>query len=545
VDQGSSFALWLTDGKSGALHRFAGFKEGDGDKLGAALSSRFGLPPLTPGRVSAAGGNFAGLRFRGGALELVAADGSVVVPLPLAAVGGVTAPGKGEVELACVDADTTEKDDEVLLEMRLVVPDALAIDGVTRAGGGGGGGASGGGGGGGGEDDEGGGGGGEESMASALHRALAARTAVSGGAGAPPLAVIPDELGHFLVPRGRFAVELFPAHLRLVSPSADFKVRYASITRMTLLPLPTPTGSHVDATRYVIVISLDDPLRQGASRHAHLVLQVDRGPASLDLAVPAADVAAGRYEGLGAAGPVVAGDAPKTLASLLKKVSGKPVYKPESFLSKKEQRGVRCTHKASAGLLFPLDKSIMFVHKPTVWLRNADVEKVTLHRGGAGARTFDLTLRVRAGAGEGAKDYLFQALDREEAKGMHDFFKDKGLSVLDEGGGADEGGAGDGKRKKLLAAGAYDVDGSDGDGDEDEDEEDDDFDEKDADKEEADAEAEDDDDESEAGDDDDDSEGAGKKGKGKKRPAPKASKKAKPPAKKRKGHEDDSDDDDE
>ena len=54
------------------------------------------------------------------------------------------------------------------------------------------------------------------------------------------------------------------------------------------------------------MISLDDPVRHGAQRYPHLVMQLEIGSAGGDseiaLHLSAEDIAAGKYEGLGADG---------------------------------------------------------------------------------------------------------------------------------------------------------------------------------------------------------------------------------------------------
>jgi hypothetical protein len=75
---------------------------------------------------------------------------------------------------------------------------------------------------------------------------------------------------------------------------------------MFYLPKPTATGEG-EASRYFFVISLDDPLRHGAQRHPHLVLQLDRREISVPLNVSDEDIRAGRFEGLGKESKVVEG----------------------------------------------------------------------------------------------------------------------------------------------------------------------------------------------------------------------------------------------
>jgi structure-specific recognition protein 1 len=235
------------------------------------------------------------------------------------------------------------------------------------------------------------------------------------------------------VPRGRFAIEFYPAFLRLLGSSYEFKVAYKSIARITYLPLPASSGSYMDATRFALVISLIDPLRQGVQRHPHLVLQLDKKPVTVPLAIPEEDRAAGRYEGRGGGGETsISGDLPKLVGSLFKKLTGKPVYKCESFESGggEKQRGVRCNYKSSPGVLFPLEKSVIFIHKPTLLIMYSDVEKITATMSSMNT-LFDLSVQCRAVGGEGRKEYVFGQLDKKEYGALTKFFGDKGVKVVE------------------------------------------------------------------------------------------------------------------
>ena len=119
------------------------------------------------------------------------------------------------------------------------------------------------------------------------------------------IAEMGEDIGQFLVPRGRYAVELYPTFMRLTGKTYDFKVAYKSISRMFYLERPTATVGE-KPTRFAFVISLDDPVRHGAQRLPHLIMQLERRAAGsedeLAVHVSAEDIAAGKYEGLNATG---------------------------------------------------------------------------------------------------------------------------------------------------------------------------------------------------------------------------------------------------
>ena len=63
---------------------------------------------------------------------------------------------------------------------------------------------------------------------------------------------------------------------------------------------------------------------------------------------------------------------------------------------------VSCGHKSNTGFLYPMDKGLIFVHKPTVYVKYEQVACVNFARvsGGSGAsRSFDFEVDLKNGNG--------------------------------------------------------------------------------------------------------------------------------------------------
>lgn len=117
-------------------------------------------------------------------------------------------------------------------------------------------------------------------------------------------------------------------------------------------------------------------------------------------------------------------------------------------ISHHNQKGIKCSIKASEGFLYCLDKAFMFVPKPATLLPFDQIASITFSRvGGAisASRTFDITIHGKSGTGENQ----FSNINREEQKPLEDFFKLKGIRVKNE---MDEDGS------ALLAAALRDPD---------------------------------------------------------------------------------------
>lgn len=395
-------------------------------------------PQLQDGTMAVGGGHWGEPAVVGRRLELFDAKGRPMCFLPLDGLAHLAYPGRGEVELQYEADDTAAPDDEVLMEMRLWVPpghpkwseegklaagegesssSSSAADTPSAAG---------------------------KSAAEALQAAMAEVADLGGGESSGDLvAEIPEAQALFLTPRGRYKMELYPTAMRLVGKTYEYRLAYKSISRMFYLPRPSQTTA--DSTRVNIVISLDDPIRQGLQRYPHLVLQLDVVHAAIDV-LASTEARTTKYGGIGSK---VEGDLPKVVASLLRSITGKRIFRPGEFVSSTGHKAIRCALKGNDGLLYPLDRSFFFIHKPATYVRHQEVVSIEMQRMGMGAsgvasRTFDMVIRCKGLGGEQGREYTFSSIERKEHAGLLRFLRGKKLEVS-----TDED---DGSRQQRIGA---------------------------------------------------------------------------------------------
>jgi len=331
----------------------------------------------------------------------------------MAGLAAAVVPANNEVEFQFAADDTVSRDDEALVEMRLWVPPdhhefgtaAAAAEPNSK---------------------------GELPSAAQMLQKKVMKSAGLASVTGDLIAEFDEKSSMFLAPRGRYAIEMYGNYMRLAGKTNEFKVSYSSIARFSYLPKPNPLKAEVD--RFCIVISLDDPVKSGQQRHAHLVLQVDNAPHTCTIH---ADEKA-RAADFGGIAAEISDDLPKVMATVFKHLTGKKVYLPRKFSSALEHKGVKCSLKSSDGLLFPLDKSFMFIHKPATFIRFSEVSTVEFKR--LQSTTLDMHVQCRSVGGEPGREFSFIGIDAREKGPLSSFCKDRGLNVImeatDELGGA-------------------------------------------------------------------------------------------------------------
>ena len=309
--------------------------------------------------------------------------------------------------------------------------------------------------------------------------------------------------GAFLTPRGRYAIELYDTYLRMRGQKYDYKIRYDDINRLFLLPKP-------DEVHMAFVIALDKPIRQGNQRYQYLVMQASKDP---DEVVVNMDDATLQKEYAGELQQVMRGSLSNLIAKTFKVIANKKVFIPGKFANANQQASLSCSVRANEGLLFPLEKQFVFIHKPPIIVRFNEIDSVEFQRyaGGQGStRNFDLCVNLKSSviAGGNVKDYTFSGIDRSDYPGLYSFLSGKKIPIKnieqgfqmedgaktnkkpvyneDEIYGKDTGGGDDGEDDEESDDESYgqedaakDAAGAGGDGSDDDDDDDDDSDEMD------------------------------------------------------------------
>jgi structure-specific recognition protein 1 len=229
--------------------------------------------------------------------------------------------------------------------------------------------------------------------------------------------------GTFLTPRGRYGVELYDYFMRMRGQKYDYKIKYDDISRLFLLPKP-------DEVTMAFVIALDKPIRQGQQRYQYLVMQCSKDPDEVTVNL---DEETLKTEYGGELQPVMRGSLSNLVAKTFKVIAKKKVFIPGKFANANQQACVKCAVRANEGLLYPLEKQFVFIHKPPILVRFNEVESVEFQRyaGGAGStKNFDLCVNLKTSVtGGSVKDYTFSGIDRSDYAGLYNFLSGKKIPI--------------------------------------------------------------------------------------------------------------------
>ncbi|RKP13079.1 structure-specific recognition protein-domain-containing protein [Piptocephalis cylindrospora] len=223
----------------------------------------------------------------------------------------------------------------------------------------------------------------------------------------------------FLTPRGRYDVDVFSAFIRLRGKTYDYKLPYTGIHR--IFEAHKPDDLHVYLT-----VGVEPAVRQGQTRYPYLVLQFAKDELSdvqMNLEKYVLDPP-GR-DGLSK----VPFPAPFHLPF---SPSPSPLYPsplPTSSYSVDHHDGLKSSHKANEGFLFPMESHLVFLPKPPIILSHKEVGNVVFMRADSAltssARTFDLKINLRNG-----NEHIFSNISKEEHPPLVAYMRNRGIKVV-------------------------------------------------------------------------------------------------------------------
>mmetsp|Transcript_20431 Transcript_20431/g.30219 ORF Transcript_20431/g.30219 Transcript_20431/m.30219 type:complete len:644 (+) Transcript_20431:30-1961(+) len=407
-------ASWCIYGKYGHLRMFLkdksrnplrldGFQKNDFENLKEMLAEK--QIKLTREKVNCGGGNYGDLKINENLLTFFHGD-RTTFDISLNQISQCVLPGnkKGnDVELQFHESDAVDNaTEDCLVEMRLYIPDDSEEENSD-------------------ENDE----------IRTKHRFTAESfqqtimdKANLGDVKGNVLCELDMSLGTFLTPRGRYGLELYTNFLRMHGSKYDYKIQYQDIDKLFYLEKP---GDNYIA----FVISLDKPIRQGQQRYPHLVLQTTKKDEIIKINLTEAEIAE-KYSGIE---KVMQGPLSNLIARVFKNLSKKPVFITGTYRSATGDKCVKCAMGASEGHLYPLNKSFIFIHKPTKVIGFDEVESIEFQRYSGTQdtstvrRSFDLCIILKSGYGEPSKEISFSGIDRSEYPSLYQWCQVKNMKI--------------------------------------------------------------------------------------------------------------------
>ena len=215
------------------------------------------------------------------------------------------------------------------------------------------------------------------------------------------IAQIPDI--QFMIPRGKFDMFFLKNSLKMNGQSHSYQVQSKNITKIFLLPKAEGNGN-------LLILKLKSPITQGNISYPFVIIQLkDDKEISIDLQIPEDDEDLNNIDDFQSP---LKGKSVDVLSKLFYHIFEKRFIYPPSDLNFTKGPFIKCSYKANNGVLYFLERTIVFAHKPVLDIEHDSIKEVDLARiqvSNMQQRSFDITIKLKK-----KEEYQFSGLEREE-----------------------------------------------------------------------------------------------------------------------------------
>uniref|UniRef100_G3MKK5 FACT complex subunit SSRP1 n=1 Tax=Amblyomma maculatum TaxID=34609 RepID=G3MKK5_AMBMU len=363
--------------KTGGMYRFGGFQDDEQERLAKFFQHHFEMP-LTTRELCLKGWNWGTARFEGSVLSFDV-DKNSAYEIPLGNVSHCTT-AKNEVTL-----EFHQNDDAAvsLMELRFHIPTDPNSD---------------------------------TDPIQAFRNNVLSKASIIQATGD---AMVTFKELQCLTPRGRYDIKIFPSFIQLHGKTFDYKIPLTTVLRLFLLP-------HKDNRQVFFVLSLDPPIKQGQTRYHFLILLFNKEEeTSIELALSDADIQEKFEDKLqkNMSGPTF-----EVISRVMKAVVQRKITVPGNFKGHGGTNCITCSYRAGNGLLYPLERGFIYIHKPPVHIRFDEIACVNFARSGGSTRSFDFEVEAKSGL-----VHTFSSIEKEEYGRLFDYVSDKKLRIKNRG----------------------------------------------------------------------------------------------------------------
>ena len=227
-----------------------------------------------------------------------------------------------------------------------------------------------------------------------------------------------------ITPRGKFDLYFTKNYLKIHGPSFNYQILNKNITKIFLLP-------KIDKHNHIFVLQLKAYVTQGNTQYPYLIFQIPSDEEkSVTLNFGEDPELKNKFENLDQ-NNTLEGKSLDVIAQLFNALIGVGVIIPSQNFTFNTGPYIKCSYKVNEGVMYPLEKSILFVHKPVLYILHKDIVKINfarLQESAGQQRTFDIIIKTQKNS------YKFSGVDKNEMMSLKSYLENKKIriNIVDE-----------------------------------------------------------------------------------------------------------------
>ena len=229
-----------------------------------------------------------------------------------------------------------------------------------------------------------------------------------------------------ITPRGKFDLYFTKNYLKIHGPSFNYQILNKNITKIFLLP-------KIDKHNHIFVLQLKAYVTQGNTQYPYIIFQIlsdEDTSLTLNLGESSQSDLKNKFENLDE-NNILEGKSMDVIAQLFNALIGVGIIIPSQNFTFNTGPYIKCSYKVNEGVMYPLEKSLLFVHKPVLYILHKDIVKINfarLQESAGQQRTFDIIVKTFKNS------FKFSGVDKNEMMALKSYFEGKKIkiSIVDE-----------------------------------------------------------------------------------------------------------------
>ena len=227
-----------------------------------------------------------------------------------------------------------------------------------------------------------------------------------------------------ITPRGKFDLYFTRNYLKIHGLSFNYQIFNKNILKVFLLPKN-------DNHNHFFVLKLKSPLTQGNTQYPLIIFQIPSDEeVNINLNISEKDEEL-KKNFSNMEDNSVEGKLMDIIAKLFNSLTNVGVIIPSKNFTFNTGPYIKCSYRVNDGILYPLEKCLLFVHKPVLYIIHKDISNINferLHESSGQQRTFDMIVKTNK------ESFKFVGVDKNEMELLKKYFEGKKikLNVVDE-----------------------------------------------------------------------------------------------------------------
>ena len=218
-----------------------------------------------------------------------------------------------------------------------------------------------------------------------------------------------------ITPRGKIDLYFMDSSLKIYGQTHNNIILYKNIQKVFLVP-------KIDYHNHFLIIKLSSALSQGNTSYNFVIFQI-KDDAEEETEINKIENSKINFD----LPSILKGKIIDNITTLFNKLVNIAIITTSKNYKFSKGPYIKCFYKANEGVLYVLERSLLFVHKPVIYISHEEIKKVDCSRihndSNMQQRTFDMTIVTNK------EEIQFTGIEKDELEEISSYFQGKKIKI--------------------------------------------------------------------------------------------------------------------